>query len=283
MKNVVTVGGGTGSYGVLAGLKNLPDISISAIVSMADDGGTNGMLRKELGVLPPSDIRQCLVALSDSDELMNKFMRSRFTEGPLAGHSAGSIFLTGLEKITGNFSGAIKEASKILKIKAMVIPVSLDNAELSALLTTGQKVEGESKVSNIDLKISDVKKIFYKNKVELNPTAREAILKADYIIICPGDFYTSIVPNLIVSGFKETLARSKAKIIAVENLNKSDKEYRSKLEFYLGKPIDNFVQSDKSLISKESIVKDPADTIERSTIRHDPQKLVERIKRIINK
>jgi len=152
------------------------------------------------------------------------------------------------------------------------------------LLTTGQKIEDESKINNIDLKIPDVKKIFYKNKVKLNPKAARAIREADYIIICPGDFYTSIVPNLIVSGFKGALAQSKAKIIAIENLdNKEVDNYLNKLEWYLGKRVDNLISGDKSLMSRKIIIKDPADTTKRSLIRHDSEKLAKCIQKIIRR
>ena len=126
-------------------------------------------------------------------------------------------------------------------------------------------------------------KIYFKNKVKLNPKAAEAIRKADYIIICPGDFYTSIAPNLIVGGFKKAIALSKAKIIAIENLgNKETDNYLNKLEGYLGKPIDNLIKGDKSLMSREKIVKEPGDTTKRSLIRHDSIKLAKAIAKIIS-
>src|SRR3989338_4871222 len=183
MKNIVTIGGGTGSYRVLLGIKNISNISIFAIASMADDGGSSGKLRKERGVLPPGDIRQCLAALT-IDEDMRKFMKYRREDG----HMAGNLFLADLEKSMGSFENGLRLAMKFLQTQGTVIPVTFNNAELSVLLNTGQKIEGESKISSIDLKIPDVKKIFYKNKVKVNPKATEAIRKAEYIIICPGDF-----------------------------------------------------------------------------------------------
>lgn len=279
MKNIVTVGGGTGSFRVLSGLKTIPDISISAIVSMADDGGSTGKLRQELGVLPPGDIRQCLAALTP-DEDMKKFLEYRFSDG----HSAGNFFLAGLEKSAGSFDEGLKVAMKVLQIKGNIIPVSTDQAILMASLPDGKTLEGESKISEIDLKIGDVEKIFFKNKVTLNPAARAAIAAADYIIICPGDFYTSIVPNLIAEGFKEAIASSKVKIIAVENLdNKEPENYLKKLEDYLGRPVDNLIKGDKALASDETILPEAGDAIKRSTVRHDPKKLAERINDIMNK
>ena len=149
MLNIVTVGGGTGSYAVLSGLKNLSNISISAIVSMADDGGSTGILRRELEVHPMGDIRQCLAALTPNKALHN-FMEHRFSKGNLVGHMSGNIFLAALEIATGSFEASLKIATKFLQPKGVVIPVTLDNAELSVLLTTGQKIEDESKINNID-------------------------------------------------------------------------------------------------------------------------------------
>src|SRR3989338_1741596 len=124
MKNIITVGGGTGSYTVLSGLKNIPDISISALVSMADNGGSTGVLRDELGVLPPGDVRQCLVALSDHSDIVRKLINYRFNEGSLLGHNFGNILLAALEKVTGDFIKGVEIASEILKVKGLVIPVT---------------------------------------------------------------------------------------------------------------------------------------------------------------
>src|ERR1035437_4314637 len=124
MKNIVTVGGGTGSYTVLSGLKNLPDVSLTAIVSMAYDGGSTGVLMDELGVLPPGDVRQCLVALSEHSDIVRKLMNYRFSEGTLKGHSFGNIFLAALEKVTGDFVKGVEIASEILKVNGNVIPTT---------------------------------------------------------------------------------------------------------------------------------------------------------------
>src|SRR3990167_4467363 len=129
VKNIVTVGGGTGSFTVLSGLKNIPDISITALVSMADDGGSTGVLRDELGVLPPGDVRQCLVALSNHSEIVRKLINYRFNDGVLAGHSFGNIFLAALEKVTGDFAKGVEIISDILNVKCKVIPITKDIAE----------------------------------------------------------------------------------------------------------------------------------------------------------
>lgn len=247
MKNIVTVGGGTGSYTVLSGIKNLPDVSLTALVSMADDGGSTGVLRDELGVLPPGDVRQCLVALSEHSDIVRKLMNYRFNEGTLKGHSFGNIFLAALEKVTGKFIEGVEVASEILKVRGRVVPVTSDKADLAIMLENGELVEGENKINHSNLQDSEIKKIFYKNEdVRLNESAREAILKADYIILGPGNYYCSVVPNLIVNGFKEAIIESKAIIILPINLtnklghttNWKVSTYVNSIEAYIGKLVD---------------------------------------------
>ncbi|MEX2029128.1 MAG: gluconeogenesis factor YvcK family protein, partial [Candidatus Paceibacterota bacterium] len=188
MKQIVTVGGGTGSYTVLSGLKNFSDVSLTALVSMADDGGSTGVLRAELGVLPPGDVRQCLIALSEENEVVCKLMNYRFSEGTLSGHSFGNIFLAALEKVTGSFVEGIQVASGILKVKGTVVPITIDKAELSVVLKDGSIVEGQVKITDTNLQDLGLQKIFYKQKVLLSEAAKTAILKADYIIIGPGNY-----------------------------------------------------------------------------------------------
>jgi uncharacterized cofD-like protein len=260
MKNIVTIGGGTGSYTVLSGLKNIPDISISALVSMSDDGGSTGVLRDELGVLPPGDVRQCLVALSEHSDVMRKLMNYRFNEGTLKGHNFGNIFLATLEKVTGDFAEGVKVATDIMKVKGAVIPITKNKAELSICLSNGKILEGENKIQDANLQDVGIKNVCYKNKVELNQNAEEAILKADYIILGPGNYYCSIVPNFIVNGFKEAIDKSKAKIILPVNLtNKLGhttdwkvSNYVNSVENYIGKLVD-FILVNNEEPSKEQI------------------------------
>ncbi|MCX6752162.1 MAG: YvcK family protein [Candidatus Nomurabacteria bacterium] len=245
MKNIVTVGGGTGSYTVLSGLKNLPDVSLTALVSMADDGGSTGMLRDELGVLPPGDVRQCLVALSEHSDVVRELMNYHFENGGLSGHSFGNIFLAALEKVTGNFGKGVEIASEILKIKGKVIPITDNSANLSIELSNG-KIIGEDNIQNADLQKYGLKKISYETKVSLNKRAKKSILNADVIILGPGNYYCSVLPNLIVNGFKETIKKSKAKIIFPVNLTNKLKhtsgwkvsDYVADIEKYLGKKVD---------------------------------------------
>lgn len=264
MKKIITIGGGTGSFTVLSGIKNIPDIEIGAIVSMADDGGSTGVLRDELGVLPPGDIRQCLVALSSHSEALRSLVSYRFTEGTLAGHSFGNILLAALEKSSGSFVAGVEIASQILKIKGRVIPVTENKATLCLLLKNGQVVEGEANINFFDVQSSGagIEKFFYKEKVELSKTAREAIDEADCVIICPGNFYCSIIPNLIVEGFSGALRNSKAKIIVPVNLtNKKGhtlgwgvKKYIEEIEKMIERNID-FILINNELPSKEQVEK----------------------------
>ncbi|MDR3519927.1 MAG: YvcK family protein [Candidatus Pacebacteria bacterium] len=260
MKNIVTIGGGTGSYTVLSGLKNIPDISISALVSMSDDGGSTGVLRDELGVLPPGDVRQCLVALSDHSDVMRKLMNYRFSEGTLKGHSFGNIFLAALEKVTGDFVEGVEVASEIMKVYGKVIPITKNKAELEITLLNGKILEGENAIQNANLQDVGIKDVFYKNNVELNENAEEAILKADYIILGPGNYYCSLVPNLIVEGFSKAVCKSKAKIILPINLtNKLGhttdwkvSNYVNSVEKYIGRLVD-FVLVNNQEPSREQI------------------------------
>jgi len=219
-KNIVVIGGGTGSFVVLNALRNSPH-NLSAILTMADDGGSTGMLREDFGILPPGDVRRALVALSHSDnKILSELFNYRFQEGRgLTGHSFGNLFLTALERLTGDFQKAIDEAGKILNIKGWVIPVTLEHTHLMAKLENGKIIRGETNIDipkhNPDLKI---KKIWLEPKAKINPVARKAIQTADFIIIGPGDLYTSILPNLSVNGIAASLRQSRAKKIYIMNI-----------------------------------------------------------------
>lgn len=218
MKKIVTVGGGTGSYTVLRGLKVFDDVEIAAVVSMADDGGSTGVLRDELGVLPPGDVRQCLLALSHHSDAVRSLMGYRFEEGSLKGHSFGNILLAGLEKTAGSFAKGVEIASDILKIKGKVIPVTEDVATLMVTLDNGRVLLGENTVNHEDLESSSTPKVSFEKPVMINQHAREALLYADGIVLGPGNFYCSLLPNLVVSGFKEAIKESSAKLILPVNL-----------------------------------------------------------------
>jgi uncharacterized cofD-like protein len=216
---ITTIGGGTGSFSTLLGLKKYP-VELSAIVTMMDDGGSSGKLRDELGVLPPGDVRQCIVALAKSSKLLRDLFNYRYLSGGLKGHSFGNIFLSTLEKQTGSIKKAINEAGKILSIKGKVIPVTFTKSKLCVQLANNKKIEGEHHIDVSDNigKRDRIKKAYLKPNAKLNPEAKKAILHANYILIGPGDLYTSIIPNLLVSGTAQSIKKSKAKKIYVMNL-----------------------------------------------------------------
>lgn len=212
--NIVVIGGGTGSFTLLQALKLLTP-NITAIVSMSDDGGSTGKLRDELDVLPPGDVRQCLVALSDAPEIRELF-NYRFGEGSLAGQSLGNIILSGLELQHGSLDKAISVASSILRITGQVVPVTLDKHEL-VMDDGGEIIRGEDTIGNHTIRAQNPR-IYFEPKAELNPRAEGAILAADLLVIAPGSLYRSLVPNLAVSGMKQAIEKTNAQIVVVSNL-----------------------------------------------------------------
>lgn len=210
----VVIGGGTGSFTLLSGLKQYVH-DITALVNMADDGGSTGQLRDELGVLPPGDIRQCLVALSDSPKVRDLF-NHRFAEGTLKGHAFGNLFLAALEDMTGSFGDAVDLASEVLKITGRVEPVTLTNSTLISEGRDGQPIRGQFIAAHQEL--ADRPKIWLEPEPEVNPDAVEAILNADVVVIAPGNLYGSLAPALIVPGIGDALIKTAAKSVYVSNL-----------------------------------------------------------------
>lgn len=216
--NVVVIGGGTGSYTVLKGLKQLTS-NITAIVSMFDSGGSTGLLRDEFGVLPPGDVRRCLIALAEDETLRDLFQYRFKTDSSLHGHSLGNLFITALKHITGSDANAIKLASRLLRVKGTVLPVTLGNANLAAELEDGTIVRGET---HIDIPSHNgalrIKKLSLEPQVGANKEAIDAIESADLVVIGPGDLFTSVIPNLLVEGVPAALSKTKALKVYVCNL-----------------------------------------------------------------
>ncbi|MFH0771374.1 MAG: YvcK family protein [Candidatus Omnitrophota bacterium] len=213
---IVVLGGGTGLSVLLHGLKDATS-NITAIVTVADDGGSSGRLRNELNVLPPGDIRNCLVALADAEPLMRDLFQFRFTEGDgLKGHNFGNLFITALSKVTGDFEKAIKESSRVLAIRGQVVPSTLEKVVLSAKRADGTQTMGESAISKSS---SPIKKL-YLSPAGCKPTSEavQALREADIILIGPGSLYTSILPNLLVTGIVNEISRSRAIKIYVCNV-----------------------------------------------------------------
>lgn len=210
----VVIGGGTGSFTVLSGLKTYVK-DITALVNMADDGGSTGQLRDELGALPPGDVRQCLVALSDTPKIRDLF-NYRFEEGSLKGHAFGNLFLTALEKMTGNFAEAVEMASAVLNITGRVEPITMSNVTLCAEGADGAPIRGENMIAHEGL--ADRPKVWLEPEAVANPQAIEAIMNADVVVIAPGNLYGSLAPALVVPGIGKALCETKATRVYVSNL-----------------------------------------------------------------
>lgn len=246
---IAVIGGGTGSFTLLSALKNHTS-QIAAIVNMVDDGGSTGVLRDELGTLPPGDIRQCLVALSDSPKVRDLF-DYRFEEGTFGGHSFGNILLTALEKTSTNFSEAIETASEILRVNGIVIPATLDNVRLKMEWPEASVILRGERVIDAEYFKHDPRKatLSLLPEATANETALAAIEQADLVVIAPGDLYTSLGPLLIIPGIGEALCRTKATTAYVSNLvtkkGQTDKftvnDHADEIERFVGAPFLDYV------------------------------------------
>lgn len=220
--HIVVIGGGTGSFSVLTGLKRYTK-NLTAIVNMSDDGGSSGILRDELGALPPGDVRQCLVALSESDQIMRDLFNYRFAEGTFSGHSFGNLFLSALEKTTGNFAQAVKTAGEVLKIRGQVVPATYDDIRLHLRLPDGRLIEGEDTIGEKCAGQNFFQKgfrpdLYLEPQANLSTEAATAISAADLIVIAPGKLYSSIGPTLLINGMRQALQASPAKKVYICNL-----------------------------------------------------------------
>lgn len=213
---IVAIGGGTGLSMLLKGIKNITN-NITAVVTVGDDGGSSGRLREELGVLPPGDIRNCIAALADDEDLVTKLFQYRFKIGEgLKGHSFGNLFLTALCSITGDMVRAVKESSNVLSIRGRVLPSTLDNMKLAAEMEDGRVIHGESAIPEAGGKI---KRLFTEPaECKALPEVLDAIKDADLIIMGPGSLYTSVIPNLLIKEIASAVADSHAKKIYVCNI-----------------------------------------------------------------
>ncbi len=214
-RKITVIGGGTGSFTLLSALKNHTS-QIAALVNMADDGGSTGVLRDELGALPPGDVRQCLVALSESPKVRELF-NYRFEEGSLKGHAFGNLFLTALEKMTGDFANGVELASEVLGVRGVVAPITLSNVRLVMKRGDGNEVYGEFEIANQEFH-GERPEFWLDPEAEPNPMALKAIKDADMVVIAPGNLYGSLAPALIVPGIGDALRATKAKKVYVCNL-----------------------------------------------------------------
>lgn len=217
--SVTALGGGTGLSTLLRGLKNYTK-NISAVVTVADDGGSSGLIRQEFGILPPGDIRNCILALSNAEPLMEKLLQYRYKEGVLNGQNFGNLLIAAMTDLSNGFLQAIRNISKVLAVTGAVYPVSLDNLVLSAILEDGTVIEGESLIPQVQIiHKSPIKEVFITPAdAKPLPEVIESIMNSDIVTIGPGSLYTSLVPVLLVPGVSEALRATKAKKFYISNI-----------------------------------------------------------------
>jgi len=311
---VVAMGGGTGLSTLLRGLKKYTG-NLTAIVTVADDGGSSGRLRAEYRILPPGDFRQCITALADVEPLMTTLFQHRFKEGSLNGHSFGNLFIMAMAEITGDFEHAIRESGRVLAVRGQIVPSTLRDVTLIAEMADGQTRIGESSIPHANgdgdgngAVATAIKRVFLQPEPTINPEAEEAILNAEMIMVGPGSLYTSILPNLVVDGMAEALKASPAIKVFVCNVATQPGEtdafrvsdHLEAIERHLGSNIFDFVvvNSNNNFTLPPSaqeagirrVVYDPATVSKRSihavlvdvvnprvSTHHDPDKLARAI------
>ena len=304
---MVAIGGGTGLSTLLRGLKEYTS-NLTAIVTVADDGGSTGRLRQEFGVVAPGDLRQCIAALAEAEPLMSRLFQYRFTEGTgLEGHSFGNLFIVAMAEVTGNFETAIHEASRVLNVRGSILPSTLEDVTLSARTHEDELVHGEHNITEHGARIRDL----YLNPgdAEAHPDAVRAILDADLVVIGPGSLYTSVLPNLLVTGIQKALIATSATKVFVCNVatqrgetdNFSVGDHIETIERHTGKGILNAVVANNNIVealpeawqsSAVPIAHDElrafegmrlvqADVVaEENRYRHDPVKLAATVMRL---
>jgi len=213
---IVAIGGGTGLSTLLRGLKE-HTANLTAVVTVADDGGSSGRLRRELGVLPPGDVRNCIAALADAEPLMTRLFQYRFSEGSgLEGHSFGNLFIVAMSGVTGSFEEAVRTTSRVLAVRGQILPSTLANVTLSARTEDEETIHGES---NITKRGGGIREVYLQpGNVQANPEVIRAILNADLIVVGPGSLFTSVLPNLLVEGIRQSIAVSSALKVYVCNV-----------------------------------------------------------------
>lgn len=218
-RKVVVIGGGTGTSVLLSGLKHYFD-DVAAVVTVADNGGGSGVLREDLGMLPPGDVRSCLLALADMEPAMEKMLNHRFTQGRLKGQNCGNLLIAAMTEIYGDFGIAIEKLSSVLRVNGRVYPMTLKDVNLAACLSSGVKVYGESQIPLEAMKRGErIERLWLEpEEVDAPVESVEAIASADCIVLGPGSLYTSILPNLLVPDLREAIARAKVPRIYVSNI-----------------------------------------------------------------
>jgi len=254
-KRIVTIGGGSGQFALLSGLRDLKGIDITAIVSMVDSGGSTGRLRDELGILPPGDVLKCVLALSPQRDIIRTILLKRLTgDSRLRGHNAGNMLLTMLAEYTDSFATGVKALTEILDARGTILPVTVDKATLVAELTDGSRIYGQRAIDvPRDSQRETIRDIYlvphYHDTISVYPPVIDAIKSADHIIIGPGDLFTSIIPNLLVPLVKNVIRKTKAKVFYVVNImtkfgethNFKGFDFVRKIEEYIGRKVDGII------------------------------------------
>jgi uncharacterized cofD-like protein len=268
---VVALGGGTGLSALLRGLKEhvflrrdpkatreRPIADLAAIVTVTDDGGSSGRLRRENRMLPPGDIRNCMVALSKDEALMGRLFQYRFHLGRgLRGHNFGNLFLAALTHVTGDFAEAVRVSSKVLAIRGRIFPSTLANIHLIATLANGERVRGETNISKSQIPIRKIE--LSSRRVHPLPEALDALIQADLILMGPGSLYTSVIPNLLIPEIANAIARSKAPRVYIANLMTQPgettryalSEHLRAIQSHVAKPVIDWVVANRQTISPE--------------------------------
>ena len=216
---VAVIGGGTGSFHILSGLRHHPELEINSIVTMMDSGGDSGRLRDEFGVLPPGDLRRCLIALSDESKLLRELFAFRFEEEPLSGRSFGNLFLLALGRMLGSEKDAVDAIGRLLQIHGRVLPVTWDHAHLIAERADGSELEGEGAIAEMPAERAvPIERVRLQPKAEANPEVLQVLARSDAIVLAPGSLFTSTLPNLLVEGVRDAIVRANAPLVYVMNL-----------------------------------------------------------------
>src|SRR3989338_1867426 len=313
MKKIVVIGGGTGSFVLLSGLKQYP-FHLTAIVPVTDDGGSTGRLRDEFGFLPVGDMRQCLAALAADNGRLRRLLLYRFDKGKgLVGHNLGNLILTALEDLVGSAPEAVGEAASIFRLRGRVYPVSKKLVKLVARYSSGKTIVSEYKIEKYHLKQGErITQLYTRPTTKLNELAAAAIRAADMIILAPGALYNSIIANLVIGGMKPAIKNSRAKLVYIVNLmtlNSQTHGYTAadhvkEIEKYAGKKVDHILINSqpvkpklvasyrrekeypvtddlthdrrairKPLLSASVYQKPKSDNLKRSLLRHDQEKV----------
>jgi len=316
---IVTIGGGSGQFALLTGLREIDGLDITAVVAMVDSGGSTGRLRDELGALPPGDILKCILALSPHGDIARSILLKRFArDRRLQGHNAGNMLLTMLSRYTGSFPAGINALAEILDIRGTILPVTIDRATLVAELTDGSRIFGEAAIDipSVSQRAS-IKNVYlvphHNDSISVYPPVLNAIADSEYIIMGPGDLFTSILPNLIVPGVKEALQSTGAKILFVVNImtkfgethHFAARDFAARLEQAIGRKLDGFIYNtqrpneklllrylqqqarfvdiDQSLDFWQDRTIHAADLLDTagSIVRHDSEKLASLLKKLV--